>query len=109
MYHAYSVCNGYCGRADVQLFPVNPDFSACRLFHTEQHFHQGRFTGPVLAHQSVDFSPFHEKVHILIGRYAVGIYLGYILHLYSIFLCHEKLLQFLLASFPSPLKTVFRF
>ena len=56
MHHADAQCVGIVRVVDLDLLSVFPYRTLLRLIQTEQHTHQGGFTGAVFAQQGVDLT-----------------------------------------------------
>ena len=69
--HTDAHINGADGPVDLYRLPMEQDIPLLMGFHTEKHFHQGAFPGPILADQRVDLPLTDRQIHILVGYKAV--------------------------------------
>ena len=59
----------------MNFLAIDKDLPLGRLQHTEQHFHQRRFTGAVLPYQGMDLTFLDLEIDVVIRHHTARIYL----------------------------------
>ena len=66
VHHADIQFGRVVGRLDFDLLAADDDLAFVRLVHAEQHTHQSRLAGAVLAEERVDLALFYLDGHVVI-------------------------------------------
>ena len=60
--HSNTLAHGVTGSGEVNRFAIDQNFATVGVIQAEEHIHQSRFAGAVLAEETVNLSGFNDEV-----------------------------------------------